>query len=78
MSTKAKSKPAAQVSEATAKAAEKLSEQNGVIIFKALRPLDEKEHRQLSDKIRYEAEKSGLKVVLMPYTCELAGDSDAD
>jgi hypothetical protein len=41
------------------------------IIFKATRPLTEEEHKQLSNKIRYENEKSGVKVVLMPYSCEV-------
>jgi hypothetical protein len=50
-----------QVAEATEK----------TIIFKATRPLTTEEHKQLSDKIRYENEKSGVKVVLMPYSCEV-------
>ncbi|MDP4158388.1 MAG: hypothetical protein Q8911_01310 [Bacillota bacterium] len=45
-----------------------------IIVFKATRPLTESEHEQLSQKVRYENEKSGVKVVLMPYTCEVGGD----
>lgn len=45
-----------------------------VIIFKATRPLTEAEHEQLSQKVRYENEKSGVKVVLMPYACKVGGD----
>jgi hypothetical protein len=44
----------------------KLKEQDGVVYFKAIRPLTLEEHRQLSDKLRYEAEKSGLNIVLIP------------
>jgi hypothetical protein len=44
----------------------KLKEQDGVVYFKAIRPLTLEEHQQLSDKLRYEAEKSGLNIVLVP------------
>jgi hypothetical protein len=44
----------------------KLKEQDGVVYFKAIRPLTLEEHQQLSDKLRYEAEKSGLNIVLIP------------
>lgn len=42
-----------------------------ILVFKALRPMDEGEHIQLSDKVRYENEKSGVKAVLMPFSCEV-------
>ena len=45
-----------------------------VIVFKASRPLSKKEHDQLSEKVRSESEKSGVKAILMPYSCEISAD----
>lgn len=42
-----------------------------VLVFKASRPLTEEEHKQLSEKLRFEEEKSGVKIVLMPFSCEM-------
>jgi len=44
---------------------------NKVLVFKAKRPLTEEEHKQLSEKLRFEEEKSGVKIVLMPFSCEM-------
>lgn len=38
----------------------------GVILLKATRPLTAKEHEELSQKLRYEEENTGLKIVLVP------------
>ena len=48
-----------------------------IIIFKADTPLTQAEHEQLSEKVKYEAGVSGVKIVLMPFTCEL-GDGDGN
>lgn len=42
------------------------------LVVKATRALSTQEHKQISDKLRYEEEKSGLKIVLLPFTTELA------
>lgn len=44
-----------------------------VLVFKATRPLSETEHAQLADKVRQENEATGVKIVFMPYSCELGG-----
>ena len=43
------------------------------IIFKINRPVSGLEHESISKKIRAEEERSGVKIVLIPYTCDLAG-----
>jgi hypothetical protein len=44
------------------------------IIFKATKPLMKEEFELLSDMVKYENEKTGLKIVLMPFSCEVAED----
>ncbi|WP_408626407.1 hypothetical protein [Alkaliphilus metalliredigens] len=56
------------------KKAEKILEKDGVIYFKATKPLTKQEHEQLSDKVRYESEKTELKIVLVPFSCDLGGE----
>lgn len=41
------------------------------IIFKATSPLMKGEFELLSDMVKHENEKTGLKIVLMPYSCEV-------
>lgn len=39
-----------------------------VLIWKVSCPLTEVEHEQLSSKLRYEQEQSGVTIVLVPYS----------
>lgn len=54
-----------------------------VLVFRPRIPLTEEQHKQLAEKIRFESDRTGVKIVLMPYSCELiqnshkAGDQDA-
>lgn len=41
------------------------------IIFKATKPLNKEEFELLSYMVKHENEKTGLPIVLMPFTCEL-------
>jgi hypothetical protein len=50
----------------------RLKEQENVIYFKAIYKLTEEQHQQLSDKLRYEAEKSGKNIVLIPSSAALS------
>ncbi|WP_242842035.1 hypothetical protein [Ruminiclostridium cellobioparum] len=48
-----------------------------VLIFKANRPLTVQEHEELSHKLRYEEENTGLKIVLVPFLLDVTdGDQD--
>lgn len=47
------------------------------IVFQATRALTEEDFSLLSDVVRREAEKSGIKIVLMPFSCELV-EADQD
>ena len=38
------------------------------IVFQATRPMTYEEHMELSKRLRYEQEQSGVKVVLLPYS----------
>lgn len=42
-----------------------------ILVFKATRPLDKGEFELLSNMVKHEEEKTGVKIVLMPYSCEL-------
>lgn len=55
----------------TRKKVTKVKETEQAIIFKANRPLMENEFKLLSDLVKHEEEKTGLKIVLMPYSCEV-------
>ncbi|OIJ12661.1 hypothetical protein BKP37_12730 [Anaerobacillus alkalilacustris] len=50
---------------------EKIIEKEDAIFFRATKPLSTQEHEQLSEKIRYENEKTGLDIVLVPFSCEV-------
>lgn len=56
--------------------AEEIAEKNSVIYFKAKRPLTDVEHQMLSDRVRFEGEKSGLKIVLVPYLVDVEVDGE--
>jgi hypothetical protein len=43
---------------------------DGVIYLKATRPLTVKEHEDLSQKLKFEMEKTGLNIVLVPFTLD--------
>ncbi|NTZ20929.1 hypothetical protein EXW96_26440 [Paenibacillus sp. JMULE4] len=45
-----------------------------VLIWQAKQPLSETEHEQLSNKLRFEQEKSGIKIVLVPFAVNAAVD----
>lgn len=49
----------------------RLKEQDDVIYFKCIYKLTEEQHQQLSDKLRYEAEKSGKNIILLPSSVAL-------
>ncbi|MEF3313321.1 hypothetical protein PV433_31005 [Paenibacillus sp. GYB004] len=52
-----------------AKKATKIEADNEtVILWKATMPLSESEHEELSNKLRFEQENSGVKIVLVPYS----------
>lgn len=53
---------------------EEIAEKNDTVFFKAKRPLTEDEHKLLSDWIRYEAEKSDVKIVLVPFSVDVEVD----
>lgn len=53
---------------------EKVTEKEDVIIFRAKKKLTNDEHKQLSEKVRFENEKTGLKIVLMPSSCEVGDE----
>lgn len=43
-----------------------------VIVWKATRPLTVQEHQDLSEKLRSESEQTGLAIVLVPFSVEMA------
>ncbi|MBS4538212.1 hypothetical protein GOQ27_07040 [Clostridium sp. D2Q-11] len=49
----------------------KVKEEDKVIVFKANKPLNKEEFELLSDIVKSEHKKSGVKIVLMPYSCEV-------
>ncbi|MBP1992543.1 hypothetical protein [Paenibacillus eucommiae] len=42
-----------------------------VLLWKATMPLSHEEHEQLSARLRYEHENSGVVIVLVPYSVEI-------
>ena len=50
-----------------------LSTDNGktVLLWKVNTPLSQSEHEQLSDRARFEEEKSGVRIILVPYSVEV-------
>jgi hypothetical protein len=48
-----------------------IKQADGVIFMKATRPLTTQEHEELSKKLRYEAENTGLEIVLVPFSVEV-------
>lgn len=55
----------------TNKRATKVKETSDAIVFKANKPLGKEEFELLSDLIKSEEAKTGLKIVLMPNSCEV-------
>lgn len=59
----------------TRKAKEKevklVKETEQVLVFKAKRPMRETEFKLLSELVRHEEEKAGVKIVLVPYSADL-------
>jgi hypothetical protein len=55
---------------------EEIAEKNDIVFFKAKRPLTEDEHKLLSEWLRYEAEKSDVKIVLVPFSVDVELDGD--
>lgn len=51
--------------------ADEIKRADGVIFMKATRPLTVQEHKDLSEKLRFETEKTGLKIVLVPFSLDL-------
>ena len=51
--------------------AKKVAEKDKVVVFKANRPLTEIQFNLLSDLIKQEEKKTGVKIVLMPYSCDV-------
>ena len=49
----------------------RLKEVDDVVYVKAIFKLTEEQHQQLSDKLRYEAEKSGKNIILLPSSTAL-------
>jgi hypothetical protein len=41
-----------------------------VMIWKAKRQMTEVEHKQLSEKLRIEEAETGVKIMLVPFSCE--------
>jgi len=41
-----------------------------ILLWKANRPLSQAEHEQLSEKLRFEQAKSGVKIVLVPFSVD--------
>lgn len=69
------------ISETKVPEVEKVSEVNmasdgeqRLVIWKATRPLKKAEHEAISDRLRFEQGKTGVNIILMPYTCELNVD----
>jgi hypothetical protein len=52
----------------------KLREQDGIVYLKAICRLTEEEHKTLSDRLRYEAQQSGVNIVLVPFTAALTNE----
>lgn len=57
---------------AAEKAAEEKIGGETVVLWKATRPMNSAEHEQLSQKLRFESEQSGVKVVLAPFSVEVS------
>ena len=54
----------------------KVKETEEFIIFKANKALTEEEFELLSNLVKSEEAKTGLKIVLMPYSCDVGGDTN--
>jgi hypothetical protein len=50
---------------------ELVKETDFLLVFKANKPLRESEFKLLSDLVRHEEEKAGVKVVLLPHSADL-------
>lgn len=49
----------------------KVKETKKLVIFKANKPLTKEEFELMSDMVKSENEKTGLNIVLMPYSCDI-------
>ena len=63
----------AEVKKKTINKVTKIKETETAIIFKANRPLMEEEFEVLSNLVKSEEAKTGLKIILMPYSTDLEG-----
>jgi hypothetical protein len=52
----------------------KLKEQDGIIYFKAIQPLTDEQYKVLLDMLSYNEEKSGLKLVLVPFSLAISNE----
>lgn len=52
----------------------KLKQEEGILYFKAIRPLTADSFELLSDMLRKEAEKNGLKSILIPFSAALTNE----
>lgn len=57
---------------AAEKAAEEKIGGETVVLWKATRPMNSAEHEQLSQKLRFESEQCGVKVVLVPFSVDVS------
>lgn len=55
----------------TVQGTEAVKTTESTIVFKATKPLVKEEFELLSDMVKHENEKTGLKIVLMPFSCEI-------
>lgn len=56
----------------------KVKETSDTLVVQAKRPLTETELEMLSNKLRFEHEATGIKIILLPYSVELKEDSEGD
>ncbi len=70
--TKKPKAPETAASETAAKGkAVKIKETDKAIVFKATKKLTMPEFELLSNMVKHEQEKTGIKIVLMPFSCEV-------
>lgn len=54
----------------------KVAEMPSAIVFKANKPLSKVEFNVISDMIKQEQAKTGLEIVLMPFSCDLIEEKE--
>ncbi|QNO14928.1 hypothetical protein HYG86_09150 [Alkalicella caledoniensis] len=72
--TEQKTDPAVKAEEIEISESEEVTKK--VIVWQATKPLTQKEHEHLSNKLRFEQQKTGVEIILMPYTCKLGDGED--